>query len=60
MCTLAFVNWMYGLNIQANLELIFWTFIRFYHNGSGAGKESACKAEDPALVPGMGRSLEKE
>ena len=51
---------MYGLNIQANLEFIFWTFIRFYHNGSGAGKESACKAEDPALIPGMGRSLEKE
>ena len=25
--------------------------------GSSAGKESACKAGDPSLIPGSGRSL---
>ena len=27
--------------------------------GSSAGKEYACYAEDPGLIPGSGRSLEK-
>ena len=27
--------------------------------GSSAGKEPACKVEDPGLIPGLGRSLEK-
>ena len=28
--------------------------------GSSAGKESACNAGDPSLIPGSGRSPEKE
>ena len=28
-------------------------------SGSSAGKESACSAGDPSLIPGSGRSLEK-
>ena len=27
---------------------------------SSVGKESACSAGDPGLIPGLGRSLEKE
>ena len=27
--------------------------------GGSNGKESACNAEDPGLIPGSGRSLEK-
>ena len=27
--------------------------------GGSVGKESACKAGDPGLIPGLGRSLEK-
>ena len=27
---------------------------------SSVGKESACSARDPGLIPGLGRSLEKE
>ena len=27
--------------------------------GSSAGKESTCKAGDPSLIPGLGRSPEK-
>ena len=30
-----------------------------YHGGS-EGKESACNAGDVGLIPGLGRSLEKE
>ena len=26
------------------------------YNGSSAGKESACNAGDPGLIPGLGRS----
>ena len=28
--------------------------------GGSEGKASACDAEDPSLIPGLGRSLEKE
>ena len=28
-------------------------------SGSSVGKESTCKARDPSLISGLGRSLEK-
>ena len=34
------------------------TYVSFF--GSSVGKESACNAEDPGLMPGLGRSHGKE
>ena len=37
-----------------------WFVYTFCFPGSSAGKESACNAEDPGSIPGLGRSSEKE
>ena len=38
--------------------MICQNYIKF--PGGSDGKESACNAGDPGLIPGSGRSLEKE
>ena len=43
------------------LCFVSWSLVDFTHNcvsfpGSSAGKESACNAGDPGLIPGSGRS----
>ena len=35
----------------------YFTYMGF--PGSSAGKESACNARDPGLIPGLGRSAEE-
>ena len=43
-------------------SLLFNTLFRFVMGfpGSSAGKESACSAGDPSLIPGLGRFLGEE
>ena len=43
-------------------SLLFNTLSRFVMGfpGSSAGKESACSAGDPSLIPGLGRFLGEE
>ena len=38
------------------IALAVWGFMWLYTNGSSVGKESACNARDPSLIPGSGRS----
>ena len=40
--------------------LVYYYFLLLGFPGSSAGKESTCNAGDPGLIPGLGRSLEKE
>ena len=37
-----------------------WGAVGLGFLGSSAGKESTCSAGDPILIPGLGKSLEKE
>ena len=41
-------------------KIIIVIFLYFVFPGCSAGKESACSAGDPGLIPGLGRSPEEE
>ena len=46
-----------------NREVLFCLFFFYVFWGftdSSVGKESACNAEDPSLIPGLGRSPREE
>ena len=38
---------------------VYTTMCKMGFPGSSAGKESACNARDPGLIPGLGRSAEE-
>ena len=47
------------LKTFAKLNYFNLSLIRLGFSGGSAGKESACNAGDPGLIPGLGRSLGK-
>ena len=42
------------------LHLLSYVSLNWVFPGSSDSKESACNVGDPGLIPGLGRSLEKE
>ena len=52
------IAWTIQTFVSKVMSLLFNTLSRFVMGfpGSSAGKESACSAGDPSLIPGLGRS----
>ena len=47
------------MKVSERVALITQLWCKLGFPGSSAGKESACNAGDPSLMPGLGRSPEK-
>ena len=56
------IAWTIQTFVSKVMSLLFNTLSRFVMGfpGSSAGKESACSAGDPSLIPGLGRFLGEE
>ena len=46
-------------DIKKNFDIVTLSIPVYGFPGSSVGKESACSAGDPGLIPGLGRSLGK-
>ena len=46
-------------DIKKNFDIVTFSIPVYGFPGSSVGKESACSAGDPGLIPGLGRSLGK-
>ena len=56
------IAWTIQTFVSKVMSLLFNALSRFVMGfpGSSAGKESACSAGDPSLIPGLGRFLGEE
>ena len=57
--TIALTRWTFVGKVMSLLFNILSRFVMGFP-GSSAGKESACSAGDPSLIPGLGRFLGEE
>ena len=49
-----------GLSTSSSAQLCFLRFNYTFFPGGSDSKQSACNAEDPVLIPGLGRFPEEE